>query len=84
MNKIIERAKRLQALLGDIAEHVAQNTNFIQRRRKVTAMSWLLATVFDDGGKTIERLPHIDGTDSNVNGTRRCYWRALLNKYFQC
>ncbi len=46
MNKVSERAQRLQALLGDIAEKVAQNTNFIRRKRKITPIAWLLATVF--------------------------------------
>ena len=46
MDKIIERAKRLQALLGDVAENVAKNTDFIQRKRKITPLAWLLATVF--------------------------------------
>jgi hypothetical protein len=46
MKKINERAQRLQVLFGDIAEIVAKITHFIQRERKITAMSWLLATVF--------------------------------------
>jgi len=46
MKKITERTKRLQALLGDIAKNVAHATQFIQRERKITALSWLLATVF--------------------------------------
>jgi hypothetical protein len=46
MNRIIERTQRLQALLGDIAENVAKDTNFIQRKRKITPLAWLLATVF--------------------------------------
>jgi len=45
MNKISERAQRLQDLLGEIAKNVAKNTKFIQRERKITAPSWLLATV---------------------------------------
>jgi len=37
VKKIIERTKRLQALLGDVAETVANITQFIQRERKITA-----------------------------------------------
>jgi hypothetical protein len=46
MDKISERSQRLQALLGEIAEKVAQNTHFIRRKRKITPIAWLLATVF--------------------------------------
>ena len=46
MKKITERTQRLQALFGDIAKNVAQATQFIRRERKITALSWLLATVF--------------------------------------
>ena len=28
----------------------------------------LLETIFDNGGKTIERLSHVDGSSRNVNG----------------
>jgi hypothetical protein len=45
MNKVNERAKRLQVLLGNIAENVAKNTNFIQRERKFNALEWTAATV---------------------------------------
>jgi len=44
MDKISERARRLQALFGDIAKNVAPNTNVIQRERKITVLSWLSAT----------------------------------------
>src|SRR5215469_4037435 len=46
MNNVTETARRLQDLLGGIAHEVAENTQFIQRKRKITPLSWLLATVF--------------------------------------
>jgi hypothetical protein len=38
-------ARQLQTLFGDTAEKIANETNFIQRTRKITALGWLLATV---------------------------------------
>jgi hypothetical protein len=45
MHKINERAQRLQDLFGSVAEKIAQQTQFIQRTRKITPLAWLLATV---------------------------------------
>ena len=46
MSHVTEYVRRLQDLLGGIATEVSVTTHFIQRQRKITALSWLLATVF--------------------------------------
>jgi hypothetical protein len=43
MSKIMERARRLQALFEDRAEEIAKQAGFIKRRRKINAIGWLLA-----------------------------------------
>jgi hypothetical protein len=45
MHKINERARRVHDFLGTIADTVAKQTQFVQRNRKITPLSWLLATV---------------------------------------
>jgi len=46
MSDVTAHVDRLQALLGSVAPQIAAETQFIQRTRKITPLSWLLATVF--------------------------------------
>ena len=46
MHDVTEYVCRLQDLLGEVAQKVADDTQFIQRKRKITPLAWLLATVF--------------------------------------
>ena len=40
----------------------------IDENKKSAVERILLETVFDDGGQTVERFAHIDGSGRNVNG----------------
>jgi len=40
----------------------------IDKNEKSAVKRILLETIFDNRGKSIERLPHIDGSSRNVNG----------------
>jgi hypothetical protein len=46
MSNVTAYVRRLQDLLGKVAEKVAADSHFIHRKRKITPLGWLLATVF--------------------------------------